>query len=187
MKVMLSLLQPSARRRSGSTVCRWQFGIRTFRDQVGVVMQDDQLMSGSVADNICCFDESFDLDWMKSCAETACIDDEIMHMPMGYNSLIGDMGTFLSGGQKQRLVLARALYRRPRILFMDEGTSHLDVALEARLNAAIQGLGLTRIVIAHRPETIASASRVLMVREGLVVEPTDPRRDRTGVMLEMTV
>ena len=140
MKVMLGLLQPSAGDVLIDGMSLRQFGVRNFRDQVGVVMQDDQLMSGSVADNICCFDESFDLDWMRSCAETACIDDEVMHMPMGYNSLIGDMGTFLSGGQKQRLVLARALYRRPRILFMDEGTSHLDVALEARLNAAIQGL-----------------------------------------------
>ena len=99
---------------------------------------------------------------------------------MGYNSLIGDMGTFLSGGQKQRVVLARALYRRPRILFMDEGASHLEVALEAQVNSAIKALGLTRIIIAHRPETIASASRVLTVRQGLVVgprckEPNEPQ------------
>jgi len=150
--------------------------------QVGVVMQDDQLLSGSVADNICFFDEAFDVEWMKQCAETAGIHQEIMRMPMGYNSLIGDMGTFLSGGQKQRIVLARALYRRPRILFMDEGTSHLDVALEAQVNAAVKALGLTRIIIAHRPETIASASRVLTVRPGFVGEPSDhsaPAQDVT--------
>jgi ATP-binding cassette, subfamily B, bacterial CvaB/MchF/RaxB len=153
-----------------------QFGIRAFRDQIGVVMQDDQLMSGSVADNICCFDDSFDLDWMRACAETAGIHDEIMRMPMAYNSLIGDMGTFLSGGQKQRILLARALYRRPRILFMDEGTSHLDVALEGRVNTAVKALGLTRIIIAHRLETIASASRVLTVRQGFVEERGGPER-----------
>lgn len=168
MKVMLGLLRAT----SGDILIDGtplrQFGVRAFRDQVGVVMQDDQLMSGSVADNICCFDESFDLEWMKQCAETAGIHDEIMRMPMGYNTLIGDMGTFLSGGQKQRIVLARALYRRPRVLFMDEGTSHLDVALEARVNAAVKALGLTRIIIAHRPETIASASRVLTVRQAMV-------------------
>ena len=171
VKVMLGLLQAS----SGDILIDGtplrQFGVRAFRDQVGVVMQDDQLMSGSVADNICFFEDAFDEAWMKSCAETAGIHDEIMRMPMGYNSLIGDMGTFLSGGQKQRIVLARALYRRPRILFMDEGTSHLDVALEARVNTAIKALGLTRIIIAHRPDTIASASRVLTVRNGLVAEP----------------
>ena len=171
---MLGLLRPSSGDILIDGMPLRQFGIRAFRDQVGVVMQDDQLMSGSVADNICCFDEAFDVEWMQTCAETAGIHDEIMRMPMGYNSLIGDMGTFLSGGQKQRIVLARALYRRPRILFMDEGTSHLDVALEARVNSAVKALGLTRIIIAHRPETIASASRVLTVRQGLVVDPHLP-------------
>ena len=136
-----------------------------------MVLQDDKLMSGSVADNICCFDESFDLGWMQQCAEAAGIHEEIMRMPMGYNSLIGDMGTFLSGGQRQRIVLVRALYRRPRILFLDEATSNLDVALEARVNGAVKALGLTRIIIAHRPDTIASASRVLVVDRGCVSEP----------------
>jgi ATP-binding cassette subfamily B protein RaxB len=185
IKVMLGLLHAS----SGDILIDGtplrQFGIRAFRDQVGVVMQDDQLMSGSVADNICCFDEAFEMEWMQTCAQTAGIHDEIMRMPMGYNSLIGDMGTFLSGGQKQRIVLARALYRRPRILFMDEGTSHLDVALEARVNSAVKALGLTRIIIAHRPETIASASRVLTVRQGLVAEPGGPDPDEPMPMLEM--
>jgi ATP-binding cassette subfamily B protein RaxB len=173
MKVMLGLLPASSGEILIDGMPLRQFGIRAFRDQVGVVMQDDQLLSGSVADNICFFDEAFDVEWMKQCAETAGIHQEIMRMPMGYNSLIGDMGTFLSGGQKQRIVLARALYRRPRILFMDEGTSHLDVALEAQVNAAVKALGLTRIIIAHRPETIASASRVLTVRPGFVGEPSD--------------
>ena len=82
-------------------------------------------------------------------------------MPMGYHSLIGDMGSALSGGQKQRILLARALYRRPKILFLDEATSHLDMATEAVVSSALQQLQITRIIIAHRPETIASADRVL--------------------------
>jgi ATP-binding cassette subfamily B protein RaxB len=171
IKVMLGLLRPTSGEILIDGIPLSQFGVRAFRDQVGVVMQDDQLLSGSVADNICFFDEAFDFEWMQACAATAGIHDEIMRMPMAYNTLIGDMGTFLSGGQKQRIVLARALYRRPRILFMDEGTSALDVALEAKVNAAIKALGLTRIIIAHRPETIASASRVLAVHQGLVDEP----------------
>lgn len=183
IKVMLGLLHPSSGDILIDGIPLRQFGIRAFRDQVGVVMQDDQLLSGSVADNICFFDEAFDVEWMQSCAETAGIHDEIMRMPMGYNSLIGDMGTFLSGGQKQRIVLARALYRRPKILFMDEGTSHLDVALEARVNSAIKALGLTRIIIAHRPETIASASRVLTVCQGLVAEPH--QAEEQTALLEM--
>jgi ATP-binding cassette, subfamily B, bacterial CvaB/MchF/RaxB len=151
------------------------------------VMQDEQLLSGSVADNISFFDDAFDLEWMQRCAGTAGIHDEILRMPMGYNSLIGDMGTFLSGGQKQRIVLARALYRRPKILFMDEATSHLDVALEAQVNAAVKALGLTRFIIAHRPETIASASRVLTLSAGLVTEPSAARRNSASPTSRMTI
>jgi len=93
-----------------------------------------------------------------------------MRMPMGYRTLIGDMGTALSGGQKQRVLLARALYRRPKILFLDEATSHLDVGLEKQVNAAVRAMKLTRIVIAHRPETIAMADRVLVMHGGKVVQ-----------------
>jgi ATP-binding cassette subfamily B protein RaxB len=116
---------------------------------IGVVMQDDQLLSGSIADNICFFDESFELEHMMHCAELAGIHEEICRMPMAYNSLIGDMGTSLSGGQKQRVLLARALYRRPRLLFMDEGTSHLDIVTERQVTAAVKELGLTRVI--NRP------------------------------------
>jgi ATP-binding cassette subfamily B protein RaxB len=145
-------------------------GAAHFREHVGVVMQDDQLMSGTIADNICFFDERSDLAHMMHCAQLACVHDEIMDMPMGYNSLIGDMGTSLSGGQRQRVLLARALYRNPRLLFIDEGTSNLDVRTEQRVNEAIGGLKLTRFVIAHRPETIRSAARVLRVDDAGVRE-----------------
>jgi ATP-binding cassette subfamily B protein RaxB len=93
-----------------------------------------------------------------------------MRMPMGYNTLIGDMGTGMSGGQRQRLLLARALYRQPRILLMDEGTSHLDPAREAAVNAAVEELAMTRLIIAHRPQTIAAAQRVLVLAEGRLSE-----------------
>jgi ATP-binding cassette subfamily B protein RaxB len=148
-------------------------GIQAFRSQVGVVMQDDQLLSGSIAENICFFDASIDLDWMRACAGIAGIDDEIMAMPMNYNTLIGDMGTTLSGGQRQRVLLARALYRRPRILFMDEGTSNLDLDKEREVNRALAELKITRIVIAHRPETIRAADRIVVLREGQVSPPMD--------------
>jgi ATP-binding cassette subfamily B protein RaxB len=146
-------------------------GHQAFRKSIGVVVQDDQLLSGSIADNICFFDESFELEHMMRCAQLAGIHEEICRMPMAYNSLIGDMGTSLSGGQKQHILLARALYRRPRLLFMDEGTSHLDLATERQVTAAVKALGLTRIVIAHRPETIASAPRWLMLCDGQLSEP----------------
>jgi ATP-binding cassette subfamily B protein RaxB len=84
------------------------------------------------------------------------------------------MGSSLSGGQRQRVLLARALYRRPTMLFMDEGTSHLDTNIEARVNAAIRELGLTRIIIAHRPETIASAERRIAIVDGQLHEQPQP-------------
>jgi len=166
LKVMLGLLEPTAGEILVDGLPLRSFGARAFRDQIGVVMQDDQLLSGSIADNICFFDSEFDPAHMRYCAALAGVDDEIMRMPMAYDSLIGDMGSSLSGGQRQRILLARALYKRPKILFMDEGTSHLDTAIEAKVNAAIKTLGLTRVIIAHRPETIASAGRRLVVDGG---------------------
>lgn len=89
---------------------------------------------------------------------------------MGYHGLIGDMGSSLSGGQKQRIILARALYRQPKLLFLDEATSHLDVDNEQLVNAAIRRLNVTRVIVAHRPETIASAGRVLVMERGRIVQ-----------------
>ena len=96
-------------------------------------------------------------------------------MPMGYHSLIGDMGSSLSGGQKQRLLLARALYREPKLLFLDEATSHLDVANERLVNQAVRELALTKVIVAHRPETIASADRVLVMEQGRIVQELRPQ------------
>jgi ATP-binding cassette subfamily B protein RaxB len=174
MKVMLGLLDPTDGEVLIDGLPLGTFGARAFRDHVGVVMQDDQLLSGSIADNICFFDQAFDHAHMQHCAEIACVHDDIVRMPMSYDSLIGDMGSSLSGGQRQRILLARALYRRPRLLFMDEGTSHLDTEVEARVNAAIRGLGLTRIIIAHRPETIASAARRITIMNGRLRELEPP-------------
>jgi ATP-binding cassette subfamily B protein RaxB len=107
---------------------------------------------------------------MEQCAEIASIAPEIRAMPMGYQTLVGDMGTVLSGGQKQRILLARALYKRPKILFLDEATSHLDLEKEQNVNRAVKALNMTRVVIAHRPETIASASRVVVMHEGRIIQ-----------------
>jgi ATP-binding cassette subfamily B protein RaxB len=97
------------------------------------------------------------------------VHDEIMAMPMGYSSLIGDMGSSLSGGQKQRVLLARALYKNPKVLFLDEGTAHLDVAKEREINQRLQHLSITRISVAHRPEMMSGADVVLRVGQGVEV------------------
>ena len=129
-------------------------------------MQEDRLFVGSVADNICFFDAEPDQERIERCAQLAAIHDDILAMPMAYSTLVGDMGTALSGGQKQRLLLARALYKQPRILILDEATSHLDISRERSVNDAIRQLKVTRVIIAHRPETIASADRVIKLGPG---------------------
>src|SRR5207248_4664449 len=113
-------------------------GVHAYREQIAAVMQEDQLLSGSISDNICFFDTHFDHERMAGCAEMAGVHDEVTAMPMGYSSLIGDMGSSLSGGQKQRVLLARALYKAPKILFLDEGTAHLDVEEGAGDQSAAQ-------------------------------------------------
>ncbi|MDJ0824155.1 MAG: peptidase domain-containing ABC transporter [Rhodobacter sp.] len=135
--------------------------IAAYRSKVGCVLQDDRLLGGSIAQNICGFDPQADRDRIVQVARVAAIHDEIMEMPMQYESLVGDMGSTLSGGQQQRIVLARALYRKPSVLILDEATSHLDTTNEHVINAAVSNLQMTRIIIAHRESTLDSADRVI--------------------------
>ncbi len=169
VKLLLGLLEPTEGciRVAGRKL--EQVGIENFRRIAGAVMQDDQPFSGSIADNICFFDPSPDQVRIEACASMAALHDEIAAMPMGYNTLVGDIGTGLSGGQKQRVLLARALYKTPRLLVLDEATSHLDTWNEQAVNQAIAQLALTRVVVAHRPETIAMAQRVVVLEQGRIV------------------
>ncbi len=168
LKLMLGLLDPVAGERRVGDQLMHQLGKRAWRSRIGVVMQDDQLFAGSIAQNIAFFDPAVDQTLVEEVAKQAAIHDEIALMPMAYQTLIGDMGTSLSGGQKQRILLARALYKKPQFLFLDEATSHLDVGRERQVTDAIKKLPITRITIAHRPETIASADRVIVIHEGRV-------------------
>ncbi len=162
-KLMLGLLQPTEGEIlfGRMDICRLE--LKAYRAMVAAVMQDDQLFAGSIADNISLFAPDAEQKAIEAAASLAGIHDEITAMPMGYRSLVGDMGSSLSGGQKQRVVLARALYRAPKLLVLDEATSHLDVARERQVADAIAHLAITRIIIAHRPETIAAADAICLL------------------------
>jgi ATP-binding cassette subfamily B protein RaxB len=147
-----------------------RLGPAVVRQHVAAVTQDDILFAGSIAENIAAFDSTIDMQRVCHCAELACLHEDIERMPMGYNTLVGDMGSSLSGGQKQRIHIARALYREPQVLVMDEATSHLDVATETIVSRNIAALGITRIIVAHRPQTISSADRVVKLDRGRSVE-----------------
>jgi len=168
IKLMLGILTPA----HGEVLIGGRsleaLGSATWRAMVGTVMQDEPLFAGSVADNISFFDPRPDMERIVECARLAAVHEEIAALPMGYYTLIGEMGSTLSGGQKQRVLLARALYKRPRVLFLDEATSALDVERERLVNQAVRQLRLTRVIVAHRPETIASADRVIVMADGTV-------------------
>jgi len=168
LKLMLGVHAPQSGQIRIGGVPLARLGMRAWRDMIGTVMQDDQLFAGSITDNISFFDLQADPEWVAQCARVAAVIDDIEAMPMGFHTLIGDMSGSISGGQRQRILLARALYKRPKILFLDEATSALDVDREREVNLAIKQLELTRIIVAHRPETIASASRVIVLHDGKV-------------------
>jgi ATP-binding cassette subfamily B protein RaxB len=125
-----------------------------------------------------------DAAWIEQCARHSAIHEEILAMPMRYDTLVGAIGVGLSGGQKQRVLLARALYRRPRILVLDEATSHLDLLNERCVNEAVKAMQLTRILIAHRPDTIAMADRVVVIEAGHVVRNFSTAQGGTSVLPE---
>ncbi len=166
LKVMLGLVEPEAGEILIDGIPLHRFGYKSFHGQIAAVLQEDSLFAGSIADNIALFDDEVDMQRVVGAAAAASIHEDIAMMPMQYETLIGDMGSTLSGGQKQRVLLARALYRAPRILLMDEGTAHLDAQHEAAVNDAIGKMGITRIIIAHRQETIAAADRILVMAGG---------------------
>ena len=177
LKIMLGLLKPTDGKVILGGVDIHKLGIRQYRNIVGTVMQDDNLFAGSIADNISFFDPTPSFDKIEHAGKLAAIHEEIILMPMQYNTLIGDMGSALSGGQRQRILLARALYKEPKVLFLDEATSALDIKKEKAVNDAVRGLSLTRIIIAHRPETIASAGRVIVLQGGKVVQDLRRAKD----------
>ena len=166
-KILLGLLDPTGGEVVIDGVPLGRYGRRAFREGVAAVLQNDVLFAGTIADNVAGF-EPIDQDRLSEAMRAAAIFDDVEAMPMRQLTLVGDMGSTLSGGQMQRILLARALYRRPRLLVMDEGTAHLDAEHEKQVNAAIAAMGITRIVIAHRRETLAAAERVIVLADGRI-------------------
>ena len=161
LKVMCGLLSPTTGDVLANNLDINKIGLNNYRLSTACVLQEDRLFSGSISENISCFEDNADQKFIEECARNSNIHDEIMRMPMGYETLVGELGLGISGGQKQRLLIARALYRKPNILFMDEATSHLVLNNESYINQAISKLSITRVIVAHRPSTIASADRII--------------------------
>lgn len=169
VKLILGILEPTEGEvRYGGCAVR-RLGGASLRSVMAAVMQDDHLLAGSLAENISFFDVCPDRERVQECARQAAIHDDIVAMPMGYHTLAGDMGSTLSGGQKQRILLARALYKSPKIIVLDEATSHLDILREKQVNQAVRSLNITRICVAHRAETIAMAGRVIRLEAGHIL------------------
>ncbi|RSO34245.1 peptidase domain-containing ABC transporter [Acinetobacter lactucae] len=164
-KLLLGLIKPTSGCIYINDLPLEKIGLVNWREYVSAVMQDDQLFSGSIFDNISTFDENRNDEFVIHSAKLAAIHEDVMAMPMGYQTLNGDMGSSLSGGQKQRVLLARAIYKNPKLIVLDEATSHLDIVKEKEVNDSINQLRMTRVTIAHRPETIAMADRVIQLND----------------------
>lgn len=166
IKILLGLVKPTQGVLLIDKVPLEVYGIRSYRANIGAVMQEDMLMSGSIKDNICFNDMLADFDRIRQVAQLAEIHDDIMRMPMAYDSLIGEMGSALSNGQQQRILLARALYRKPKLLFLDEGTAHLDYPTAERVMTNLHSLASSCIYITHNRRLLKFADHILVMADG---------------------
>ncbi|MBO9557562.1 MAG: peptidase domain-containing ABC transporter [Caulobacter sp.] len=170
LKVISSLYAPTVGEVRLNSLPYPAINLSIVRRAFGVVMQDDELLDGTVLENVTFFERSPDIELVWACLDVADIMADIQAMPDGIATYLGEAGRAISGGQRQRILIARALYRRPMVLLMDEATSHVDVASETRIAANLGAMKMTRIVIAHRPQTIAAARRVLRFEDGRLHE-----------------
>ncbi len=171
--LLLGLYRPTRGRIELDGVDLSTLDLRSVRSQLGVVQQRPYLFGSSVRDNIALADPSLPLSRVVEAAKLAHIHDDILAMPMGYDTVMADGGSSLSGGQRQRLALARALVHRPAILLLDEATSQLDAVTERLIQEELAKLRSTRIVIAHRLSTILRADLILVMAAGRIVEQGD--------------
>jgi ATP-binding cassette, subfamily B, bacterial len=167
--LLTALYRPAAGRILFDGTELGELDLGSLRQQLGVVNQSFALFGATIRENICLADASLPMADVERAARLACIHEEIAAMPLGYNTPLGDRGGALSGGQRQRVALARALIRRPKLLLLDEATSALDAETERRVQAALEGLACTRVVIAHRLSTVRRADLILVMDGGRLV------------------
>jgi ATP-binding cassette, subfamily B, bacterial CvaB/MchF/RaxB len=177
LKIMMGLIEPSYGQVLVDRKPLASLGLHQWRRSIGSVAQDDVLYAGSLAENIAFFDPEIDMERVVAAAKSADIHETIEGMPMRYDTLVGDMGSALSGGQRQRVLLARALYPDPAVLFIDEGTAHLDPLAEKRVMDSLAALPITRVISAHRPAIMAQSQRAFLVRGAQVQELNAPAEE----------
>lgn len=172
LKLLVRLYKPSFGEIKMGGMNVSTINLRYWRDMCGVVMQDGKLFSDTIVNNIVLDDEHIDYERLHEVCRIAQIEDEINSMPKGYETMIGETGRGLSGGQKQRLLIARALYRNPDFLFLDEATNSLDVINERKIVEALNSAfhNRTVVVIAHRLSTVRNADQIVVMNQGYIVE-----------------
>jgi ATP-binding cassette subfamily B protein len=172
LKLLLRLYQPTHGEISVGNLNINNISLRGWRTKCGCVMQDGKLFNDTIQNNIVLNDENIDYQNLKQAVEIANIMKEIEEMPQGYHTMIGEMGRGLSGGQRQRLLIARALYKNPDYLFLDEATNSLDAINEQKIVKALDNVFKNRtvIVVAHRLSTIRKADQIIVLKGGMVVE-----------------
>ncbi|MEN5042091.1 peptidase domain-containing ABC transporter [Stenotrophomonas sp. TWI1149] len=177
VKVITGLYPPTSGEVLYDGVSLSNWGPRVIRQRIGIVMQDDDLLTGSILENVTFFADSPDVDFVWKCLDMAAMKGDVHRMPMQLETQVGDMGSSLSGGQKQRLLLARALYRKPLILILDEATANVDVSRESAIHRELAQLDITRIVITHRPETMKLADRLIRLDQGRIADDLNNKVD----------
>jgi len=170
LKIVLSLMEPLEGKLQINDTSVAHYGLERYRSQVAGVLQNDSLLTGSIMENITFFDPTPDYEKAVQAARQSLILEDINAMPMQFNTMVGNMGSALSGGQAQRVLLARAIYHEPCLLVLDEATSHLDIHTEQAVNKSLRKLEIPCLMVAHRPESILNADRILMLTsQGLQV------------------
>jgi ABC-type bacteriocin/lantibiotic exporter with double-glycine peptidase domain len=169
-RLLLRLYEPTAGVILYDGIDTRHMDVQGLRQEFGVVMQEPFLFSGSIRQNIALYVPDISLDRIRAAARLAAIHEDIEAMPMGYETRVAEDASTLSGGQRQRLALARALALEPGILLLDEATSHLDPLTEREIEASLDRLNCTQIIIAHRLSTVRNADMIVVLDQGRIVE-----------------